>query len=338
MYRIAFAGFKHAHIYSLLALAQSHEAVTIAAAWESDPACQAAARSAGVSLTHATYEALLAEKGIDIVAIGDAYANRGALAIAALQAGKHVIADKPLCTSLDELAAIRQLAQNRDLKVGLMLDLRFGRIIPPLRQIFAAGELGAVYAISFGGQHPLNYGTRPAWYFEKGRHGGTINDIAIHGIDLIACLTGLRIRRVLAARCWNAYAKEVPSFQDCGQFMAELDNGAGLLGDVSYASPDSFGYGLPFYWRFTIWCANGVLEFAAGNQDIKMALNGSDTVMALPVSEVETGNCLSSLIDDIEGQPAALDTTAVLAASQDTLTIQAAADAAEATPANGPSL
>ena len=327
MYRIGFAGFKHAHIRSLYALAQNSPDVVIAAAWESDPAVRLAARADGIIFTHETYESLLAEDDIDIVAIGDYYAIRGPLAIAALQAGKHVIADKPLCVSLDELETIRQLAQDRNLKVGMMLDLRFSRIIPPLRKIFAEGKLGAVHAIFFGGQHPLNYGSRPDWYFQECKHGGTINDIAIHGIDLIAYLTGLRLRRVIAARCWNAWATEVPAFKDCGQFMAELDNGAGLMGDVSYASPDSFGYTLPFYWRFTMWCANGVLEFAAGNQDIKMALNGSKTVMTLPVSDVETNNCLRSLIDEIEGRPTELDTAAVLAASQDTLAIQAAADA-----------
>ncbi|MDW7656467.1 MAG: Gfo/Idh/MocA family oxidoreductase [Bacillota bacterium] len=326
MYRIGFAGFKHAHIRALYALAQNSPEAVIVAAWESDPAARLAAQADGISFTHETYEGLLAEDGIDIVAIGDYYAIRGPLAIAALQAGKHVISDKPLCVSLDELSTIRQLAQDRNLKVGMMLDMRFGQIIPPIRRIFAEGKLGAVHAICFGGQHPLNYGTRPDWYFESGKHGGTINDIAIHGIDLIAYLTGLRLRRVIAARCWNAYATAVPAFKDCGQFMAEMDNGAGLMGDVSYASPDSFAYGLPFYWRFTLWCANGVLEFTAGNQDIKMALNGSNTVITVPVSEVETGNCLSSLIDDIEGRPISLNTTAVLAASQDTLTIQSAAD------------
>jgi predicted dehydrogenase len=326
MYRIAFAGFKHAHIRSLYTLAQNSPEVVIVAAWESDPAVRLAAQTDGISFTHETYEALLAEDEIDIVAIGDYYAIRGPLVIAALQAGKHVISDKPLCVSLDELKTIRQLARDNNLKVGMMLDLRFSKAIPPLRQIFAEGKLGPVHAIFFGGQHPLNYGTRPDWYFEEGKHGGTINDIAIHGIDLIAFLTGLRLRQVIAARCWNAWATAAPAFKDCGQFMAELDNGAGLMGDVSYASPDSFAYGLPFYWRFTLWCANGVLEFAAGSQEIKMALNGSDTLISVPVTDIETGDCLSSLIDDIEGRQAVLDTGAVLAASQDTLTIQAAAD------------
>ena len=45
------------------------------------------------------------------------------------------------------------------------------------------GNLGEIIKL-FGGQL-IPYGTRANWYFEEGKHVGTINDIAIHGIDLV---------------------------------------------------------------------------------------------------------------------------------------------------------
>ena len=48
---------------------------------------------------------------------------------------------------------------------------------------------GDLVTISFGGQHALNYRPgdadgRAEWYFEEGKHGGTLTDIAVHGVDI----------------------------------------------------------------------------------------------------------------------------------------------------------
>ena len=104
------------------------------------------------------------------------------------------------------------------------------------------------------------YGKRPGWYFEEGKHGGTINDIAIHGIDLLRYLTGSGVKVINAARTWNAFAKSAPAFCDSAQFMVTLENGAGVIADVSYSSPDSFGYLMPTYWQFCVWCDRELVQ------------------------------------------------------------------------------
>ena len=76
---------------------------------------------------------------------------------------------------------------------------------------------------------------------------------------MIPWATGLRLRSIVAARCWNARLPQHPHFRECGQALLELENGAGVVCDVSYLSPDSFGYVMPLYWRFTIWGDDGVL-------------------------------------------------------------------------------
>ncbi len=323
MIRIAFAGFRHGHINALYKLAQNNPTVQITAAYEADPkAREDAEKLLGVNFTHDCYNDMLKEENIDVVAIGDYYGIRGKLAIEALKAGKHVYADKPLCTSLEELDEIEKLAKEKNLKVGLMLDMRYSKPVPVIRNFIKDGKLGEVHAIFFSGQHPLLYGTRPNWYFEEGKHGGTINDIAIHGIDFVEYITGLSLKKVIAARCWNAYATEAPNFKDCAQFMVELTNGAGLMADVSYAAPNSSGYSLPFYWRFTIWGTEGVMEFNNSSKQILIALNGKPGPESIPVPDVDTGNCLSVFIDELAGKPTDIDTESVFKASRDTLTIQ----------------
>jgi len=297
------------------------------AAYEADANARAAAEATlGVHFTHENYDDMLKDKNIDVVAIGDYFGIRGTQAIAALKAGKHVYADKPLCTSLAELDEIEKLAKEKNLKVGCMLDMRYNKFVQPVRNFIQEGKLGEVHNIFFSGQHPLMYGSRAGWYFEEGKHKGTINDIAVHGIDLIEYLTGLSMKKVIGARCWNAFATEVPSFKDCGQFMIELSNGAGLMADVSYSAPNSSGFTLPFYWRFTIWGTKGVMEFSYNSKDITLALDGKPSTEIITAPDVDTGDCLSVFVDELNEKPTDIDTNTVFKSTRDTLTIQAYAD------------
>src|SRR5437867_8684607 len=108
--RIAFAGFRHGHVMSFYTAARKDSRVSIVAACEEDPQTAANLHKTGeVKLTHQNFQQMLAGIDCDVIAVGDYFARRGALIIAALRAGKHVISDKPICTSLDELDQIESL-------------------------------------------------------------------------------------------------------------------------------------------------------------------------------------------------------------------------------------
>lgn len=325
--KLAFAGFRHSHIYDLYQRALKHPEIKIVAACEENANIrQEIAQKNLAQITHTQFDQMLASVACDAIAIGDYYARRGSLAIAALTRGKHIISDKPLCTSLAEFNEIEKLAVAKHLKIGCMLDLRDTAVFRGVREQIQ--KIGEIHAISFNGQHPLLLGVRPAWYFEPGKHGGTINDIAIHAIDLIPWLTGQQFSVINAARSWNAFATDFPYFHDAGQLMLTLRNQCGVLGDVSYFAPDSTGYSLPFYWRCTFWGRNGVLEAAASAPEITLALNGEKTIQKLPASNANPGGYLEAFLNDITGaqQPDALDTAQVLTAARTTLHIQQAAN------------
>ena len=322
---IAFIGFRHGHIYSLYDQAVNNPDVQILGAYESNKeARETAYNKIGVNFTHDDLGELLGEKDLDAVAIGDYFQIRGSHAIAALKAGKHVISDKPLCTSLQELDEITRLSKEKNLAVGMMLDLRFNNNALHVYRLVSEGVIGEIQNVFFSGQHPLSYGIRPAWYFEPGKHGGTINDIAIHGIDLIEHLTGLSLKKILYARCWNAYATEKTEFKDCAQFMVEMSNGAGLMADVSYSSPNSFGFSLPTYWRFTLWGIKGFIEFNITTDEIIVAIDGENKIQTIKTQDTNSGNTLTAFISEIDGESTSLNTATVLKATRDALLIQQA--------------
>ena len=325
--KFAFAGFRHGHIFSLLSRLKETSGCEIVAACEEDAATrEAMAKNPDVKITHTSIDKMLSDSGCDVVAVGDYYGKRGSIIIKALTAGKHVIADKPLCTSIDELDQIEKLAKKSKLKIGCMLDLRQQPNMVGVRNLVQRGMLGDIHGISFGGQHPLLSGKRPSWYFEKTKHGGTINDIAVHGIDIIEWITGMEVTHLNAARCWNAFAKDYPHFEDAGQFMLSMENGCGILGDVSYFAPDSCGYSIPFYWDFKFWGTKGVVSANITESTFKVAFAGDKGVSIMSPPANVGPDYLAMLIDEIGGKPGALNTQSIIAVSRKTLRVQQAAD------------
>ena len=271
--KIAFAGLRHGHIFVLYEQAKNNCNYEIAGAFEEDATAKKTAEEKGVVFRYSSYEELLSDKSVETVALGGRFGDRGEMAIKALKAGKHVISDKPLCTSLSELGEIERLSKEKGLEVSCMFTMRFEKKIVAVKKLIESGELGEISNVYIGGQHPLQYGRRPSWYFENGKHGGVINDLAIHGIDVLRFF-GIETEKVNSARQWNAYAYNEKNFKDCAQFMLTAENGAGIIGDVSYSVPDGVDFSLPFYWQFYLWGTKGVISFSINEQETKYYAKG----------------------------------------------------------------
>lgn len=339
--RIAFLGFRHGHVMGLYQAARRHPRVEVVAACGEHAETASALRHAAaaeanaptgaggaVHLTHASFEDVFEHVDFDAVAIGDVYARRGRLILRALEAGKHVISDKPLCTDAAELERIMTLTgtksaspdprggedggdggiggnarlRGRGPRVGCLLDLRERAAFRTMRRLIVReGAIGSVRTVNFTAQHPLLLGRRPAWYFEPGKHGGTINDIGVHALDLIPWLTGRRVVEAVAARAWNARLPRFPWFQDAAQVMLRLDNDGGALGDLSYLAPDAAGYRAAQYWRVTCHGDAGSVEANYHADVVELTRSTDPAAQRVPLDPARPGGCLDDFLDEIEG-------------------------------------
>jgi len=329
--RVAFVGFRHGHIFGLYRLAQERSDISVVAACEEDGPTRGTLAESGVKVTHDDYARMLADVECDVVACGDYFGIHGERVIQALGSGRHVISDKPLCTSMSELIRIRALSETGRLKVGCMLDLANLGPYVTLREMLMRGVIGETHSITFLGQHPLLYGTRPMWNFEPGKHGGTLNDIAVHAIDIIPWLTGRAIVEITAARAWNAKIKQHPCFQDGAALMMRLDNDGSAIGDVSYLSSDKHGYQMPPYWRFTIAGSEGVVETCCTAKTVTIWRNDNEAVVEEPAAPNRPGAYFDDFLADIARTPVSdgLHTQRVLESSRISLLAQQAADTGE---------
>ncbi len=323
---LAFAGFRHGHAIGFYNTVKERDDICICGAFEENEEARKAAAEKGVVFDRDSLEEILDDKNVGAVFIGERYGVRGELALKILNSGKSVFADKPLCTSLTQAEKIKKTADEKHLAVGLMLDLRGSKSIRIAADAVKKGIIGKVNNIVFEAQHPLNYGSRPGWYFEKNMHGGTINDIAVHGIDIVRLLTGSDVESVVGARTWNFYADKCPYFNDSAQLMVKMADGTGVVGDVSYAAPGCHGYSHPAYWHFRVWGKNGMMDFSPSCDCVKIYPADSEEIITLTDTDSEY-DYIADFIKAVNDEEYRLKYNAdILAVTEQTLKIQHYAD------------
>ncbi|WP_350278037.1 Gfo/Idh/MocA family oxidoreductase [Kribbella sp. HUAS MG21] len=189
MMRIAVAGAAHPHVaYATAEVDQGtgYELVAVADPERATAEKWAAPYGARVFTDH---REMLRAVEPDVVMVAGIYGDRGRVVVDALDAGCHVIADKPLCTTLEDLDAITAAAARSGRHVTLLLEKRYYPVTLAAREL--AGRLGTIHGVTSSGPHKLNRPTRPPWFFERSRYGGLLNDLAVHDIDAGLLFTGL---------------------------------------------------------------------------------------------------------------------------------------------------
>ncbi|WP_159621097.1 Gfo/Idh/MocA family protein [Ruania rhizosphaerae] len=214
MIRVAILGAAHPHVSYALDEVAARENCTLVAVAEPDPDMQAAHLSdIGDTPRYDSPAALLAAHQVDVALVAGVYSRRGAAVIAALEAGAHVVADKPLCTSLDELDRIEELAAAEHRHVSVVFEKRFYPATLALRDLLDAGTLGEPALMASTGPHKLNLPSRPAWFLDRSTYGGIAGDLPVHDIDLALMLSGATSGTVSAVT-GNARAADHPQFDD----------------------------------------------------------------------------------------------------------------------------
>lgn len=320
--RTAFLGFAHFHVLEAYRLLRGRPEFQIVAACEEDPLVRSRLPR-DIEITHVRGDLLLDPARCELLVIGDVFARRAGWARRALRAGLHVLSDKPICTRLEDL---EPLAAGPGV-LWAMLELRDRGILIRARELIRAGEIGEVLAVEFAGQHPLLAGERPAWYWQRDLHGGTINDLAVHAVDALAWITGRRVVEIPAARSWAAGRACPPGLRNAAQLMLVLDGGAGVIGDVSYVAPDSFRYGLPQYWRFTFWGERGLIEASINGSRLLLCRQGDDQPLEVAPAADRRGGYLDDVLAAVGSAAVAEQLRRdLLAATRTCLLAQQAAD------------
>jgi predicted dehydrogenase/threonine dehydrogenase-like Zn-dependent dehydrogenase len=153
-----------------------------------------AGRRFGFEMVSTSAEELLADSRVDAVFIATPHAAHARLVCAALDAGKHVFVEKPLCVRREEIEEISKAyaRARRHLMVGL--NRRFSPFALRARELLRARQLPLVfdYRVNAGPLPPGHWLARP-------EEGGRIIGEVCHFVDLVSFLAGALPARVLAS-------------------------------------------------------------------------------------------------------------------------------------------
>lgn len=137
----------------------------------------------GVPQAYASVEELLADTDVDMVDVCTWPAAHAPVTIAAANAGKHVICEKPTCHNLESALAMREAVQRNGVLFELAVPLRYQKCARYIREKVDAGEFGEVY---YGRTAYVRQRGIPGGWFSCTEYsgGGPLIDIGVHTIDL----------------------------------------------------------------------------------------------------------------------------------------------------------
>ena len=172
--------------------------------------------------------ALIASDSVDVVHICTPNDTHHELAMAAMQAGKAVICEKPLATSREQALELAVTARDTGSVTSVPFIYRFYPAVREARHRIASGEAGNLWMLHgsylqdwLSGSQETNWRVDPA----KGGGSRAFGDIGVHWCDLMEFTTGHRITR-LVARLSTAYQSRAG---DTGEAIVGTEDGAVIL-------------------------------------------------------------------------------------------------------------
>jgi predicted dehydrogenase len=190
----------------------------------------------GIERRHASAEALIDDPEVDCVGVFVPVAHHVEVATAALEAGKHVLVEKPLALSMDDCDRMVEVAARSDAVAMIAHNLRFHRLVRRARELISSGAIGEpemIRTVTVGRAHDTTVDgvSPPHWKTETAAGGGAIMEKGIHHFDLWRFLTGAEPTRV------SALVSVDGSYDRRAAVSATLSNGAIAQATSAYGVP-----------------------------------------------------------------------------------------------------
>ena len=212
------------------------------------------------------YQDLLAAPGIDAVSICLPNILQAPVTIDALQAGKHVLVEKPLARNADEGRAMIEAAQAAERILMIAFNHRYRGDVQWVKQYVESGALGRIYYAKAHWMRRAGIPRLGSWFVSKEQAGGgPLVDLGVHVLDMAMYLMGEP--QPLAASA-STYAEFGPrglkgwdlrrqfsneqrpyEVEDLATAFIRLEGGATLLLEASWATHSAVGddFGVTLY-------------------------------------------------------------------------------------------
>jgi myo-inositol 2-dehydrogenase/D-chiro-inositol 1-dehydrogenase len=156
---------------------------------------------------YSDYRSLIQDQHVDLIAVCVPAQFHAEIALAALDAKKHLFVEKPLALSLDDCSRLIDKAKETDKKIMVGFNLRHHRLIRKAQSILQEGSLGPIEAIHSIWTSALRSSWKvPEWRNHRELGGGALFEIGVHHFDLWRFLLQCEVAQIFAlskSREWS---------------------------------------------------------------------------------------------------------------------------------------
>ncbi|KIL40571.1 dehydrogenase [Gordoniibacillus kamchatkensis] len=207
------------------------------------------------------YEELL-KLDIDAVVVTSENAKHREHVVAAAKAGKHVLCEKPLATTVKDGQEMIDACRENGVLLQTAFPVRFHPAVIRAKQLIGEGKIGRVLAIK-GTNHGQNPG---GWFVDPALSGGgAVFDHTVHVVDLMRWFMSSEVKEVYAEA--DNLISDTP-IDDCGILSLEFENGVFATLDCSWSRNKTF----PTWGDVTMEIVGtaGTISLDAFNQKINL--------------------------------------------------------------------
>lgn len=203
------------------------------------------------------YKELLAREDVDTALIATPHTIHFEQAMAAIDANKHVLLEKPMVCTMDHANALLKRLENYGKVFGIGYQRHAQSQFIYMKERIASGEMGKVTFINALQCQNWKKGTVGKWRQDPALSGGgQINDSGSHLLDIILYVTGLTVAEV------SAFIDNCGTAVDINSALTiRFTNGA--QGNISIV-----GDAPTWHEDITIWCENGIFFYRNGGLEV----------------------------------------------------------------------
>jgi myo-inositol 2-dehydrogenase/D-chiro-inositol 1-dehydrogenase/scyllo-inositol 2-dehydrogenase (NAD+) len=253
------AGMIHAHNFAT-SIENSRVVAVV------DPSIEQASRAKlklNAEYAYQDYRDAIASDNIDAIVIATPTKYHKEIVLAAAEAGKHILCEKPMAMDKDECQEMIAVAKKNNIKLQIGFMRRFDKSFIAAKERIDSGEIGDVVMV-----RSLTYGptTPKPWMYDISKSNGPLAEVNSHDIDTLRWYTKSEFKEVyaIAGNFRSSDAREkFPEFYDNVNLNASFENG--MQGSICGAQGVQYGYDS----RCEILGTKGII-FVGGLEDCSM--------------------------------------------------------------------
>lgn len=194
----------------------------------------------GIRKAFTDYHDLLALKNLDAVSVAVPNDLHRPISVDALNAGKHVLVEKPMALNAEEGQEMLDTANKHGLKLMLQFNNRYRGDIQTIKRYVDAGDFGEVYFAKTGWIRRRGVPGAGSWFTSKSRSGGgPLIDLGVHVIDMTMYMMGSPKPVAVSGCAVQGFPQLVSrgtfDVEDFASSYIRFENGATMAVEVSWA-------------------------------------------------------------------------------------------------------